>query len=216
VLGVGCGAGDELQLWAQEFGAAQVLGLEPDPALAAAATRFAGPDVEVRTLPWRALASHAGPAGCFDAVVCVDAAYHFSPRAAFLAAAWRAPAPGRAAGAFTDLVRDAVAPGAGGWGDRPAEGLVGGLRGAWVGTCGRLVKGLAGRLAGGIAHAGRGLALRAASRLAGVHPRRPAGDARPPPRAWRAPASRQVQRRAPGRGGAGRVCRPSRGGRAGR
>lgn len=169
VLGVGCGAGDELLLWAQEFGAAQVLGLEPDPALAAAASRFAGPGVEVRTLPWWALASHTGPAESFDAVVCVDAAYHFSPRPAFLAAAWRALRPGGRL-AFTDLVRDPPAPGAGEWGDGPADSLVGGLGGHPGGhRGGRWAERLARRLAGGIASAGRGLALRAAGRLAGVH-----------------------------------------------
>jgi ribosomal protein L11 methylase PrmA len=40
VLSIGSGAGDELLLWAQAFGAAEVWGVERDPLLVAAAQRL--------------------------------------------------------------------------------------------------------------------------------------------------------------------------------
>jgi cyclopropane fatty-acyl-phospholipid synthase-like methyltransferase len=119
VLSVGCGAGDELALWVREFGAAHVLGLEPEAGSAAAATRFAGAGVRVEQLPWYALTSAIDPAVAYDAVVCVDAAYHFSPRSAFLAAAWRALRPGGRL-AFTDLVVEPLAPSTARWPARVA------------------------------------------------------------------------------------------------
>jgi SAM-dependent methyltransferase len=75
-LSLASGAGDELALWRGEFGVAEAIGTE----------RGTG----------------APPPGPFEAVVCVDAAYHFSPRAAFLSDAFGRLAPsGRLA--FTDL-----------------------------------------------------------------------------------------------------------------
>jgi SAM-dependent methyltransferase len=76
VLSLASGAGDELRLWREAFGAAQATGTERD----------SGPV----------------PAGPFDAVLCVDAAYHFSPRADFLAQAFERLRPGGRL-AFTDL-----------------------------------------------------------------------------------------------------------------
>lgn len=76
VLSLASGAGDELALWRGPFGAAQAIGTERDT----------GP----------------APPGPFDAVVCVDAAYHFAPRRDFIASAFdRLRAGGHLA--FTDL-----------------------------------------------------------------------------------------------------------------
>jgi|GEM_PF-1894567 len=109
VLSIGCGAGDELLLWARGFGAAEVCGLEQDPLLVAAAQRLVQatplpPACRVRVLGGDAgqLARLALPGGRFDRVVCVDAAYHLSPRAPFLAAVHALLRPGGRL-AYTDL-----------------------------------------------------------------------------------------------------------------
>lgn len=96
VLSLACGAGDELALWVQTFGVATVAGTEPDAEAARLARRFVGQRVSVTASP---------PAGPFDAVVCVDAAYHLSPRTGFLAQAFAVLRPGGRL-AFTDLVLD--------------------------------------------------------------------------------------------------------------
>jgi demethylmenaquinone methyltransferase/2-methoxy-6-polyprenyl-1,4-benzoquinol methylase len=91
VLSIGCGAGDELLLWALGFGAAEVWGVEHDPLLVAAAQHL----VQRTPLPQgttvHVLAGDAAqpsllalPRRHFDRIVCVDAAYHLSPRAPFL------------------------------------------------------------------------------------------------------------------------------------
>lgn len=107
VLSVACGAGDELLLWSQHFGAAQVLGVEHDPLLLRAAGRLtagqggttlrAGSGTELQAL---GLAP-----GSFDRVLCVDAAYHLQPRQAFLQGALRLLRPGGGL-AYTDLCLD--------------------------------------------------------------------------------------------------------------
>ena len=96
VLSLACGAGDELALWVDTFGAAEAAGTERDPEAAALAGRFVGPRVSMSATP---------PAGPFDAVLCVDAAYHLSPRTGFIAQAFAALHPGGRL-AFTDLVLD--------------------------------------------------------------------------------------------------------------
>ncbi|MBT9487523.1 MAG: class I SAM-dependent methyltransferase [Rubrivivax sp.] len=96
VLSLACGAGDELALWVAAFSVAQATGCEIDPAARALAQQTAGPGCSVTATP---------PEGLFDAVLCVDAAYHFSPRAAWLAETWARLKPGGRL-AFTDLVLD--------------------------------------------------------------------------------------------------------------
>jgi SAM-dependent methyltransferase len=109
VLSIGCGAGDELLLWAQGFGAAEVCGLERDPALVAAARSLVSqaplsPGTRITVLGGDAaqLGSLALPWPRFDRIVCVDAAYHLSPREPFLAAALALLRPGGRL-ALTDL-----------------------------------------------------------------------------------------------------------------
>lgn len=77
VLSLACGAGDELALWRSAFGVAEAQGTE--------------------------VGSGPVPPGPFDAVLCVDAAYHFSPRRAWMAQAFARLRPGGRF-AFTDLV----------------------------------------------------------------------------------------------------------------
>lgn len=80
ILSLGAGAGEELALWTGRYGCAQAWGTdEADPDTAA-----------------------VPPGTRVDAIVAVDAAYHFSPRAQWLAAcARRLPQGGRLA--YTDL-----------------------------------------------------------------------------------------------------------------
>jgi SAM-dependent methyltransferase len=91
VLSIGSGAGDELLLWAQAFGAAEVWGVERDPLLVAAAQRLVqrtplppGTTVHVLAGDAAQLGPLALPRRHFDRIVCVDAAYHLSPRGPFL------------------------------------------------------------------------------------------------------------------------------------
>lgn len=97
VLSLACGAGEELRLWTTHFSAGRVLGIERDPQAAARAQALCAADARIRVLcrpalPLdRALGDVAGQR--LDAIVCVDAAYHLSPRGDLLAATC-APAAG--------------------------------------------------------------------------------------------------------------------------
>lgn len=98
VLSMACGAGAELRLWRQHFHAAAVLGIDRDPAaVARAQSQVAGdPACRVRA---RVLPTDRD----FDAVLCVDAAYHLQPRARWLQQAHAQLRPGGHL-AFADLV----------------------------------------------------------------------------------------------------------------
>jgi microcystin synthetase protein McyJ len=98
VLDLACGAGDELLLWLDHYGAARVHAIELDPLLARAASQRVGERAAV--VCGSALLRPAQ--ALFDRVVCVDAAYHLQPRSAFLQAAWHALKPGGTL-AYTDL-----------------------------------------------------------------------------------------------------------------
>ncbi|MBX3637403.1 MAG: methyltransferase domain-containing protein [Rubrivivax sp.] len=102
VLGLACGAGEELALWRVAFGAGALAGIEADERLArAAAARV--PDAELRVGPAQDLL--ADMAQRFDAVLCVDAVYHLGPRLPlFERVAGVLEVGGRFA--FTDLVLD--------------------------------------------------------------------------------------------------------------
>lgn len=98
VLSMACGAGAELRLWRQHFHAAAVLGIDADEAaIAQAQVRMAGdPACRLRDTP---LPTDRD----FDAVLCVDAAYHLNPRADWLEQAFGQLRPGGRL-AFCDLV----------------------------------------------------------------------------------------------------------------
>ncbi|GCL64808.1 SAM-dependent methyltransferase [Pseudaquabacterium pictum] len=112
VLSLACGAGDELRLWADHFGATRVVGVEIDPAAAGLAQAgCAGqPAIQVLCRSALALDGHPALAGPFDAVVCVDAAYHLAPRAALLAAVWPRLRPGGRLACCDLTVRAGAAP----------------------------------------------------------------------------------------------------------
>ena len=123
VLSLACGAGEELALWAEEFGATSVMALEADASLAAQARQRAeairtGCIIDVHCADARLLPQLVG--GRFDRIVCVDAAYHLAPRLPLLRAARRLLNPGGGL-AFTDLVID----------DRDGRGGRGGGTSAW-------------------------------------------------------------------------------------
>jgi len=108
VLAVACGAGEELRLWQQDFGAAEVTGVEADAASARLA-RLRAPAARVLEGPGTALLDLGLREGHFDRVLCVDAAYHLQPRQAFLQAARRLLRPGGTL-AYTDLVAERAHP----------------------------------------------------------------------------------------------------------
>jgi MPBQ/MSBQ methyltransferase len=89
VVDYGCGFGDSLRLWIESFGVARVLGVEPDPAVTAIvreriASWKLGHRISVVTASAEG-ADAARIASGVTAIVSVDAAYHFSTRAAWLA-----------------------------------------------------------------------------------------------------------------------------------
>ena len=112
VLSVACGDGEELRLWVQDFGAAAVVGVEHDVRRAqrAAAATALLPAVRVLQGSGSALLALGLPEASFDRVLCVDAAYHLQPRAAFLQAAFRLLRPGGRL-AYTDLVLNTAGAG---------------------------------------------------------------------------------------------------------
>lgn len=111
VLAVACGDGEELRLWCERFDAAAVVGVEVDAARAASAARRCAdlPAVTVRVGSGVALDTLGLPAGHFDRVLCVDAAYHLAPRTAFLRQAFTLLRPGGTL-AYTDLVGAGESP----------------------------------------------------------------------------------------------------------
>jgi SAM-dependent methyltransferase len=110
VLAVACGSGAELPLWIDDFGAASVLGIEHDARRAAEAQAAHGlrePVGSIQVLHGDAMDTlpPALARGGFDAVLCVDAAYHLSPRSRWLTQTHRLLRPGGRL-AYTDLVLD--------------------------------------------------------------------------------------------------------------
>ncbi len=106
VLDAGCGAADSCALWLREFGVASVVGVDTDDQAIALARRNLARwrfERQITLVPGSATQVAPTPGRLFDAVVSVDAAYHFAPRDRFLAAAARCLRPGGAL-ALTDLV----------------------------------------------------------------------------------------------------------------
>jgi SAM-dependent methyltransferase len=93
VLDVGCGFGESLLLWlSDEFGAARAVGINASAAEAASA-RLGGEAATVVCADGARLPAEYAD-GSFDAVVSIDAAYHFRTRDDFLECAWSALRPG--------------------------------------------------------------------------------------------------------------------------
>lgn len=90
VLDVACGAGATTDRFRRVLGADEVLGVDVAPGLVAAARR-GYPECGFSVMDATALAF---PDGVFDAVTCVEAAFHFRSRRAFLASAARVLRPG--------------------------------------------------------------------------------------------------------------------------
>lgn len=115
LLHLGCGAGEELRLSLVEFGARQAIAVEPDPRAQAQGRRLLGEAGLAARTRWLALPAAAALQRLrdeglrVDAVVCIDAAYHCSPRATWLAEAAALLKPGGRL-AFTDLVAPAPGP----------------------------------------------------------------------------------------------------------
>jgi len=103
VLELGCGSGAALALWRQAFGASRVVGLEPDQGQFEAARGYAD-EPKVTVLNQQASAAAELGLGSFDAVLAVDAAYHFDAER-WVDAAGQVLAPGGWL-AFTDFVAE--------------------------------------------------------------------------------------------------------------
>ncbi len=106
VLDLGCGCGDQLDVWISELGVDEVLAFEPDPALhevAARALQDRGLGARVELRRDGANAADSLPPGSFDRVVALDCAYLFGDRRRTAERAQRVLRP---AGVFalTDLV----------------------------------------------------------------------------------------------------------------
>jgi SAM-dependent methyltransferase len=91
VLDVGVGYGDQVILWLNEFHVKRVVAVESSPTVAAAARAALvdRPAASVVHADACKLSSTAltSAAASFDAVLCLDCAYHFSTRSSFVAAA---------------------------------------------------------------------------------------------------------------------------------
>jgi cyclopropane fatty-acyl-phospholipid synthase-like methyltransferase len=104
VVDYACGFGDSLRLWIEEFGAARVIGVEPDPSICR--------EIEARVAAWglgdrihvvcRAAEDATAEAAQATAIVCVDAAYHFRTRRDWLIGVGEALPAGARLG-FADL-----------------------------------------------------------------------------------------------------------------
>lgn len=101
VLDVGFGYGDQLLVWKQRFGVGRITGIEADAAgITAARSKVAAfTDVTLRLGDRRLVPAKER----FDRVLALDCAYHFAPRSAFLAQAYKALNPGGVLG-LTDIV----------------------------------------------------------------------------------------------------------------
>ena len=92
VLDVGVGYADQTAIWKETFGVNQVIALEPSAEHVAAAQKAqdegrlpSADDVKIRVGSADSVSAFADTCGAgFDAIICLDCAYHFRTRAAFL------------------------------------------------------------------------------------------------------------------------------------
>ena len=100
LLDVGVGYGDQTALWATRFGVQHVMAVEPSHAHveAARAAQAEGRLAGASVVELHVGSSNALPAAVrsmrYDAVICLDCAYHFRTRASFLATASELMKPG--------------------------------------------------------------------------------------------------------------------------
>jgi MPBQ/MSBQ methyltransferase len=109
VVDVGCGLGESLTLWARAYDAdlRHSVGVNVSAAEVAAARARGGP-LAVRVVEGDATRALPVADGGADAVLAVDAAYHFRPRAAFLREAGRVLRPGGTFGAADIIAAEAA------------------------------------------------------------------------------------------------------------
>jgi SAM-dependent methyltransferase len=139
VLDCGVGYADQTALWATHFRVASVLAVERSAVHVAAARsaqregRLAGGDVvelcvgSATELPTAVAATERAPT-LFDAVLCLDCAYHFDSRAKFLASAGALLRPGGRFAAADLIVAD---------GEVETRGANAGVVSALLGACRR-------------------------------------------------------------------------------
>jgi SAM-dependent methyltransferase len=182
VLDIGVGFADQTTLWPSRFGARRVVGVEPSAEHVAAAkaaqqkaitatTSSAAVAAAVAAVELHVGSAHALPdccdAGTFDAVLCLDCAYHFRTREAFLRTAHQMLRPG---GRFA--AADLVASGCGGGSVRHDDGASTGAGGAdgrrqrrgWR----QLARAMLGTLWAGLSGAWRSVARRAIAALCDI------------------------------------------------
>lgn len=109
LLDIGVGDGEQLELWLQDYAPSAITAVELSLAKAAAvrARHSAEPRVRVVCADAAALPPDVAPG--FDAVLCLDCAYHFRTRAAFLRSSARLLRAGGRFAAF-DLVAAPCSP----------------------------------------------------------------------------------------------------------
>ena len=104
VLDLGCGYGDSLRCWTRHFNAASVVGIEADPSRA----RFAASHFDVVCGSANSAAAELSDES-FDAVISVDAAYHFRTLVDVVGAARRLLSPGGSI-SFTTIAVASASP----------------------------------------------------------------------------------------------------------
>lgn len=102
LLDLGMGPAQQWSLWQERFGVASIVGLDPDPDHCAWAEGSRRGQDRIVCAPAERVGDHLAAAS-MDAVVAVDAAYHFPARCGLLAALARILRPGGRA-AWSDLV----------------------------------------------------------------------------------------------------------------
>ena len=106
LIDVGCGSGDQLRVWHEDFGVSAIVGYEPH-APSVLQARIYAEDRPAITVVRGTDAAIGAPAP--SAILSLDAAYHFRSRAGFLQRAGRLLPPGGRIG-LTDLIAPGPRP----------------------------------------------------------------------------------------------------------